>query len=391
MNSCLVTLLSRQTTPVSDLSALRATDYQLYKISHTTTRHPLVTLQNLALCRGATKHDEQQRSRSLGVGHQGVPRAGNCHPVPSSSIFLAKSSQLETVISTLEGDPSNAGLLDLKKELEEGLSILESALADLRPTQQPHKQNQQPAPPVEEKWSKEKHPAFQPGYKRPGAVPSPVEETPQAPVAFKVNDTVLAKWISGDKAFYPARITAITGSSAAPVYNVTFKSYDNSETLRAHDIKPISNDFRKRKADESAAAGSSSPAPSSHHSGVISAAANINPDLATQARKEPSLVSDGPTRPAKVARKVKANKELEAGKSKWQDFTSKGKFGKTVKKDSMFRTGESINARGMLWDCLVLKYHTNCISVGFVGSGQSMRKDPTRTRHIYQPGEEDAT
>lgn len=27
--------------------------------------------------------------------------------------------------------------------------------------------------------------------------------------------------------------------------------------------------------------------------------------------------------------------------------------------------------------------------VGFVGSGQAMRKDPTRSRHIYQQGEEE--
>ena len=46
-------------------------------------------------------------------------------------------------------------------------------------------------------------------------------------------------------------------------------------------------------------------------SDVISAAADIDPTLASQARKEPSKVSDGPTRPAKVPRKVKANKGLE--------------------------------------------------------------------------------
>ncbi len=84
------------------------------------------------------------------------------------------------------------------------------------------------------------------------------------------------------------------------------------------------------------------------NSNVISAAADINPALASQAKKEPSKVSDGPVRPAKLPRKVKANKELEAGKSKWQDFSSKGKTGKVAKKESMFRTPEGVNARGML-------------------------------------------
>lgn len=60
----------------------------------------------------------------------------------------------------------------------------------------------------------------------------------------------------------------------------------------------------------------------------------------------PSLVSDGPVRPAKIPRKVKANKELEAGKNNWQDFSTKGKQGKVAKKESMFRTPDGVNARG---------------------------------------------
>ena len=80
---------------------------------------------------------------------------------------------------------------------------------------------------------------------------------------------------------------------------------------------------------------------------VISAAANIDTALASQLKNEANQTLDGPPKPAKVARKVKANKELEAGKSKWQEFSAKGKFGKTAKKESMFRTGEGVNARGM--------------------------------------------
>lgn len=170
-------------------------------------------------------------------------------------------------------------------------------------------------------------------------------EEPQTPTSFSVNDTVLAKWKSGDKAFYPARITSITGSSSKPVYIVTFKSYSSTETLSAHDIKPISNDSKKRKADGTPVTPSTPTIPV--NTNVISAAASIDPDLASQAKREPSKVSDGPTRPAKVPRKVKANKELEAGKSKWQEFAMKGKTGGKAKKDSMFRTPEGVNARGM--------------------------------------------
>ena len=38
--------------------------------------------------------------------------------------------------------------------------------------------------------------------------------------------------------------------------------------------------------------------------------------------------------------------ELEKGKNKWQEFTTKGKFGKAAKKESMFRTPEGVHGRG---------------------------------------------
>ncbi|MCJ1393266.1 hypothetical protein MMC18_006138 [Xylographa bjoerkii] len=277
--------------------------------------------------------------------------------------------QLETVHSGLQADPENAELQNLKIELEEVITLTETAIAELKPAPAPAITTSLSTPPVKEKWSKENHPAFQAGYRRPVAPQSPVDE-PEIPVTFSVNDNVLAKWKSGDRAFYPARITSITGSSSHPVYIVTFKSYANTETLSVHEIKPISTDSRKRKADGMQGTPSIPTLPT--NTNVISAAADINPELANQAKKEPSKVSDGPARPAKIPRKVKANKELEAGKNKWQDFTTKGKLGKVAKKDSMFRTPDGVNAR-----------------VGFTGSGQQMRKDPTRSRHIYQQGAEE--
>jgi len=273
--------------------------------------------------------------------------------------------QLETVQSSLQTDPNNAELQELRKEIEEAIDATEGLIQELRPAPSAAP-NKESSPPTEKpKWSKENHPAFQPGYRKPGAPPPPEEP---APVTYKVNDTVLAKWISGDKAFYPARITSITGSSADPVYYVTFKSYGNTEALRGPDIKPMHNtESKKRKADGSPVT-SSAPTVSN----VISAAADINPALASAVKKEPSKVSDGPPKPAKAPKKIKANKELEAGKSKWQNFSTKGKLGKAAKKESMFRTGDSVTAR-----------------VGFTGSGQAMRKDPTRSRHVYQAEEDD--
>lgn len=252
--------------------------------------------------------------------------------------------------SGLQADPDNVELQNLKTELEEVITLTETAIVELKPASAPVSVKPAPPSPPKEKWSKENHPAYQAGYRKQEVPKSPVGEI-SAAVTFSVNDNVLAKWKSGDRGFYPARITSITGSSSKPVYIVTFKGYSNTETLSAHDIKPISNDSKKRKADGSPAASIVSNAPAS--SGVISAAADIDPTLASQAKREPSKVSDGPTRPPKVPRKVKAKKELEAGKSKWQDFSTKGKSSKTGKKDSMFRTPEGVNARGKLADCIL--------------------------------------
>lgn len=243
----------------------------------------------------------------------------------------------------MQNDPGNEELQSLKNELEEVITLTESAIAELKPAAAPVSEKTTSPQPVKEKWSKENHPAYQAGYRK--TEPEPTVEESQTPVSFKVNDTVSARWKSGDGSFYPARITSITGSTSKPVYIVTFKSYATTETLSAKDIKPISGDSRKRKADGTPVT-SSFPNPPSNPN-VISAAANVDPALASQARQEPSKVSDGPARPAKVPRKFKAQKELEAGKSKWQDFTTKGKMGKTGKKESMFRTPEGVNARGM--------------------------------------------
>jgi survival-of-motor-neuron-related-splicing factor 30 len=248
---------------------------------------------------------------------------------------------LETVQLGLQADPDSAELQELKTELEQVISLTEAAIAELKPSSVPAVIPKKTSePPVKEKWSRENHPAFKGKFSA-----TPATEEPETSTSFKVNDTVLAKWHSGDKGFYPARITSITGSSTAPVYIVKFKNYDTTETLRAKDIKPIVNP-NKRKADGTPVAASIPTPPV--NTNVITAAADINPELAHQTKREPSKVSDGPVRPAKVPKKIKASKELEAGKSKWQDFAAKGKFGKTAKKESMFRTPEGVNGRGKI-------------------------------------------
>ncbi|KAL2019880.1 hypothetical protein VTK56DRAFT_9055 [Thermocarpiscus australiensis] len=288
-------------------------------------------------------------------------------------------SQLELVITSLKDDPDNAELLGLKCELEQMIQLIDDSLAELKPRNEPQPKKAPSPPPPEPKWSRENHPAFK------KAAPAEEKEKEPETVTYQVNDNVMAKWVSGDKGFYPARITAVTGSSTAPIYTVKFKNYDTVETLRAKDIRPAA---QKRKADGTAVSSSNSagvggaptttttatttasPAsltPTSSNNGIVlSAAANLYPQA--QAANKAAVEANADDKPRPKFKKIKATKELEAGKSKWQEFTSKGKVGKAVKKESMFRTPEGPKGR-----------------VGFTGSGQTMRKDPARTRHVYQP------
>lgn len=229
--------------------------------------------------------------------------------------------------------------------------MIDESIAELKPnkeTPKPAAKKAPSPPPPQEKWSRENHPAFK---KTVAQAEEKDKEQDQSAASYQVNDTVLAKWVSGDKGFYPARITSITGSSTAPVYTVKFKSYDTVETLRLRDIRPVA---QKRKADgtpvgsgvassttaQSTASASSAATPS--NGVVMSAAASLYP----QAQEGSAEKNGSEEAPAKKFKKIKAKKELEAGKSKWQDFNSKSKFGKNNKKDSMFRTPDGVNARG---------------------------------------------
>lgn len=293
------------------------------------------------------------------------------------------------------------------------ISMINESIADIAPSKKsttpaaPSKAKA-PAPPppqAPEKWSRENHPAFKKQAQEEKAraeaetAAAAAAAAAEIPINYAVNDTVLAKWASGDKGFYPARITAVTGSSTQRMYTVRFKTYDTVETLRARDIKPTTN---KRKADGTAAAGGPSSADSPTTPGtatfpsVNSTAATSNngivlqsaPSVYPQAEQAPA---DG-EKPAKKFKKIKATKELEKGKNKWQEFNNKGKFGKAAKKDSMFRTPDGVHGRGVCYAAplTVLEQFANCCVcvVGFTGSGQAMRKDPTRSRHIYQPNED---
>jgi survival-of-motor-neuron-related-splicing factor 30 len=278
-------------------------------------------------------------------------------------------TQLEDIESLLALDPSNDEYIALKQDITDAIQLTEDALNELRPKPKAAPAPRESSPSEPAKWSKENHPAFQPGYKKPGDK----ADASSAPAVFKVGDQVLAKWVSGDGGFYPARITSLTGSSANPIYYVEFKKYKNTETVKYADLKHVQShgggDSRKRKADGSLASAPTPPSASSTPPigntvvpppppKIISAAASLNPDfVATEAEQktEPSLVGDGPARPQKIPKKIKNKKEYEAGKNNWQAFNVKGSGSKMAKamgkkKESMFRTGDSVNSRGELFE-----------------------------------------
>ncbi|KAK3061890.1 hypothetical protein LTR53_019608, partial [Teratosphaeriaceae sp. CCFEE 6253] len=95
-------------------------------------------------------------------------------------------------------------------------------------------------------------------------------------------------------------------------------------------------------------------------------------------KREPSKVSDGPTRMAPEPKKLKGQKQLQKNQSNWQSWAQSGPkktgvAGATAstsagkKKDSMFRTPNLPNAK-----------------VGFTGSGKPMQKDQARAKWQFK-------
>lgn len=213
-----------------------------------------------------------------------------------------------------------------------------------------------------------KHPKFRKDDADAQAPPPPPEEH-----KFNVGDSVMAKY-SADKQWYAASIISKTGSPVDPHYTVKFTGYGDTEGKRKYEIRPIES--KKRKADGTPAGAAAAvppppPSPRSVQNGtVISAAPSIDPNLVQ--KREPSKVSDGPTRMAPAPKKLKGNKSLEKSKSNWNDWQKTGPkkpvvgAGKKLGKDSQFRTPDLPNAK-----------------VGFTGSGKPMSKDQVRTKWEY--------
>lgn len=284
--------------------------------------------------------------------------------------------------------PDDADALAGKSFYGEHIAELKSQIAAIKAKSAPAPAtgDAPPPPPVDDepppppKWDASKHPKLQ----KPGeALLS--EDAPQQ--VFNVKDLVMAKW-SEDKQWYQATIISKLGSSSDPVYTVSFKGYNNTETKRKHEVRAFVENSKKRKADGitpsattptiSSVPASPKPGATTNSGSVISAAPSVDPTLVQ--KREPSKVSDGPTRMAPEPKKLKGNKALEKAKSSWSDWQKSGPkkapaagmSGSVKKKDSQFRTPDLPGAK-----------------VGFTGSGKGMKKDQARAKWNYQAGEEE--
>ncbi|KAK8085314.1 hypothetical protein PG997_006585 [Apiospora hydei] len=278
--------------------------------------------------------------------------------------------QVDFVNAGLKDDSGNAELLALKSELDDALNLLNETLAELKPAKAapPPKSKAPSPPPAQEKWSRENHPRIQEGCARRG------EGCRRWSCQLQGQ-----RHCHGEMGFGRQRLLHRTHHVHHWLIHRSYLHrqvqelrYDRTATVQGYPADRPETQSRRYACSEQHAlcrALSHSP-PSNPAPGVISAAASINPELAQKNRE----AAEKPADDAKPKfKKIKATKELEAGKNKWQEFNSKSKFAKghKTKKDSMFRTPDGVHGR-----------------VGFTGSGQAMRKDPTRSRHIYQANEE---
>lgn len=301
---------------------------------------------------------------------------------------------VETCDGMLELDPDDVDANETKALMEDLITDLKAQIAaeksktavqDDVPPPPPPPTHDIPSPPPPAKYDMSKHPKFR--KPSPDPPPPPSDDSHALQQVFAVKDLVMAKY-SADKQWYQATVVSKTGSSTDPLYTVTFKGYGNTETKRKNEIRAMHQpESKKRKADGSP----SISAPNAHPSAtttstnpgtamggrhIISAAPSVDRSLVQQ-KREPSKVSDGPTRLPPEPKKLKGNKALEKGKANWQAFSTKGPMkkgsgGLPKKKDSMFRTPDLPNAK-----------------VGFTGSGKPMQKDQERSRWQFDRDAED--
>jgi survival of motor neuron-related-splicing factor 30 len=234
--------------------------------------------------------------------------------------------QLDQVNDGLTLAPDDKELLDLKAELTDLIALLKDQI----------KQEEAEAEAKQRKWQQKKFPVStaSPQTASPAA-PASDENTPEPPAqqspakppeSFKVGEIVSAKWVSGDGAYYPAKVTEVTGSSLHPYYTVQFiKWEDTIQTLPGYHLRVLTDD-KKRKA------------------------------VAVEREQAPKKVDPAVREAAedKKRRKLVEKQELERQQKNWQNFAARGPKKRTgavgksipIGSNSMFKTPETHQGRG---------------------------------------------
>ena len=217
---------------------------------------------------------------------------------------------------------------------EEGLAEADALLAPLVENLASLKAKLPQAPePVAPKFDPEKHPLLKKAVEK--------TETVQ-PIVLNTGDICEAYWRE-DKSWYKAKILSILGSASAPKYQVRYIEYDNTETVDRDAVRPLQSFQNKKKREEatSAAAPITATTSSPH---VISAPASINPKA--QPAKQEAAAEPVVTK----KRKVPNQKALDKTVNNWKNWSSKGVGKKLAQKDSMFRSGTTVDSRGKCAD-----------------------------------------
>jgi len=223
-------------------------------------------------------------------------------------------------------------------EFEETVAMLEEGLAEANASLAPlvdhlatlQAQLPQAAEPVVPKFDPEKHPLLKKTLEKTEVV---------QPVVLGTGDMCEAYWRE-DRQWFKAKILSILGSASAPKYQVRYIDYGNTATLDRDALRPLQTAQSKRKREEPTPAAAAPTAPVTSTPHVISGPASINPQA--QVAKQDVAPED----PTQKKRKVPNKKALEKTVNNWKNWNSKGVGKKLAQKDSMFRSGTTVDSRG---------------------------------------------
>ncbi|GAA6028653.1 hypothetical protein JCM8097_007330 [Rhodosporidiobolus ruineniae] len=257
--------------------------------------------------------------------------------------------QLSQIKVSLQSDPNNQELLNLKTELEDLITLTKQYLGASTSTSTAATSSSSTASPAPSAATAAK----------PKPAPSAAASSSSSSAAgakkaasFKPGDDCSCRYSDGK--WYPARITQISGSTDQPVYTVVYKGYDTPEVVTAQNLRAASK--WDSGAELAAAAGEKRKAP------------------ATELGKEDLEKERKRKKNEKKAETQKAKAEEQGARQKsWQAFAKKGaKKGISIpgmSGESMFRSPEDMKPSA---------------KVGVVGGGRGVTKHAERKRQTFQ-------